>query len=68
MGDQHIVCFDVSSCCKGNMAYFKNLAKVLKHPDAPNVVMAYLLSLDISNWNQQDIPVTKIKTDIIRKF
>ena len=65
MGDRRIVCFDVSSRCKGNMAYFKNLAKVLKHPDAPNVVMAYLLSLDISDWNPQDIPATKMKTDII---
>ncbi|CAG8674441.1 121_t:CDS:2, partial [Paraglomus brasilianum] len=40
-----------------------NLAKVLEHPDAPNVVMAYLLSLDISDWNPQDIPATKMKTD-----
>ncbi|CAG8625427.1 10153_t:CDS:2, partial [Scutellospora calospora] len=65
MGDHHIVCFDVSSRCKGNMVYFKNLAKVLEHPDIPNVVMAYLLSLDISDWNPQDIPATKMKTDIM---
>ncbi|CAG8713987.1 14139_t:CDS:2 [Cetraspora pellucida] len=65
MGDHHIVCFDVSSCYKGNMVYFKNLAKELEHPNAPNVVMAYLLSLDISDWNPQDIPATKMKTDII---
>ncbi|CAG8551187.1 13262_t:CDS:2, partial [Cetraspora pellucida] len=47
------------------LTYFKNLAKVLKHPDIPNIVMAYLLSLNISDWNPQDIPTTKMKTDII---
>ena len=33
MGDGRIVCFDVSSRCKGNTAYFKRLASVLEHPD-----------------------------------
>ena len=36
---------------------------MLEHPDAPSVVMAYLLSLDISDWNPQDIHATKMKTD-----
>src|SRR6266487_2745395 len=40
MGDRHIMCFDVSLHCKGNTTYFKNLAKVLEHPNAPSVVMA----------------------------
>ncbi|CAG8630008.1 7410_t:CDS:2, partial [Scutellospora calospora] len=47
-----------------NVAYFKNLVKVLEHSNMPNIIMAYLLSLDISDWNQQDIPATKMKTDI----
>ncbi|RHZ54551.1 hypothetical protein Glove_426g27 [Diversispora epigaea] len=41
------------------------MAKVLEHSDAPNIVMTYLLSLDISDWNPQDIPATKMKTDIM---
>ena len=67
MGDRRVVCFDVSSRCKGNTTYFKNLAKVLEHPDAPSVVMAYLLSLDLSDWNSQDIPTTKIKVDTMQE-
>ncbi|RIB19367.1 hypothetical protein C2G38_2182034 [Gigaspora rosea] len=46
---------------------FMVLTKVLEHPKAPSVVMAYLLSLDLSNWSPQEIPSTKIKVDIIHK-
>jgi len=56
IGDRRIVCFDVSSRCKGNTVYFKRLAKVLEHPDTPNVVMSYLLSLDISDWSPDQLP------------
>jgi len=49
IGDRRIVYFDVSSQCKDNIAYFKQLAKVLEHHDAPSVVMAYLLNLDLLN-------------------
>ncbi|CAG8523896.1 10642_t:CDS:10, partial [Scutellospora calospora] len=63
IGDRHVVYFDVSSCCKGNTTYFKNLAKVLEYPNAPSMVMAYLLTLDLSDWNPQNIPSTKIKPE-----
>ncbi|CAJ0645993.1 4491_t:CDS:1 [Entrophospora sp. SA101] len=66
-GDACIVCFDVSACCRGNIPYFKRLAKILEHPDAPGVVMRYLLNRDLSNWDPQDIPSTKMKTDTMMK-
>ncbi|RHZ84965.1 hypothetical protein Glove_74g167 [Diversispora epigaea] len=66
-GDARIVCFDVSARCRGNIPYFKRLAKILEHPDAPGVVMSYLLNRDLSNWNPQEIPSTKMKTDTIMK-
>ncbi len=47
MGNRRVVCFDVSSCYKSNTIYFKNLTKVLEHPNVPSIVMAYLLSLDL---------------------
>ncbi|PKK57925.1 hypothetical protein RhiirC2_720896 [Rhizophagus irregularis] len=66
IGDSCVVCFDVSSRCRGNTVYFKRLGKVLDHPDAPGVVMRYLLSLDLSNFEPQEIPATKMKSDIMR--
>ncbi|CAJ0642953.1 926_t:CDS:2 [Entrophospora sp. SA101] len=65
--DARIVCFDVSARCRGNIPYFKRLAKILEHPDAPGVVMRYLLNRDLSNWDPQDIPSTKMKTDTMMK-
>ncbi|CAG8575689.1 9399_t:CDS:2, partial [Scutellospora calospora] len=64
-GDAHIVCFDISACYRGNILYFKLLAKILEHPDVPGIVMSYLLNRDLSNWDPQDIPSTKMKTDTI---
>ena len=66
IGDSRVVCFDVSSRCRRNTAYFKRLGKVLDHPDAPGVVMRYLLSLDLSDFEPQEIPTTKMKKDIMR--
>ena len=51
IGDSRIVCFDVSSCCKGNTKYFKRLENILNHPNAPGIVMKYLLSLNISDFD-----------------
>ena len=66
IGDSRVVCFDVSSRCRGNTAYFKRLGKVLDHPDAPGVVMRYLLSLDLSDFEPQEIPATKMKVKTMR--
>src|SRR5581483_4266580 len=44
--------FDVSLRCRGNTAYFKRLEKVLDHPDVPGVVMKYLLSRDLSDFER----------------
>jgi hypothetical protein len=49
IGDSRIVCFDVSSRCRGNIPYFDRLGEILDHPDAPGVVMTYLLNRDLSN-------------------
>uniref|UniRef100_U9UAF5 NrS-1 polymerase-like helicase domain-containing protein n=1 Tax=Rhizophagus irregularis (strain DAOM 181602 / DAOM 197198 / MUCL 43194) TaxID=747089 RepID=U9UAF5_RHIID len=48
--DSRIVCFDVSACCRGNIPYFDRLGEILDHPDAPGVVMSYLLSRNLTNW------------------
>ena len=66
IGDSRVVCFDVSSRCRGNIKYFKRLGNILNHPNAPGVVMKYLLSLDISDFDPQEIPATKMKSDIMR--
>ncbi|GBC49033.1 highly derived D5-like helicase-primase [Rhizophagus irregularis DAOM 181602=DAOM 197198] len=67
IGDSRVVCFDVSPQCRGNTAYFKRLGKVLDHPDAPGVVMRYLLSCDLSDFEPEEIPATKMKSDIMRE-
>ncbi|CAG8575457.1 5275_t:CDS:2, partial [Scutellospora calospora] len=36
------------------------------YPDVPSVVIAYLLSLDLSNWSPQEILSTKMKVDLIQ--
>ena len=66
IGDSRVVCFDVSLRCRGNTAYFKRLGNVLNHPDAPGVVMKYLLSRDLSDFEPQEISATKMKSDIMR--
>src|SRR3954454_17385513 len=67
IGDHCIVCFDVSSQCKNNIAYFKRLAKALEHPDTPGIVMKYLLNCDLSDFNSQEIPATKMKVETMRE-
>ncbi|PKY33489.1 hypothetical protein RhiirB3_394844 [Rhizophagus irregularis] len=66
IGDSRVVCFNVSTRCRGNTKYFKRLGNILDHSDAPGVVMKYLLSLDISDFDPQEIPATKMKVDIMR--
>src|SRR5437764_5597604 len=61
-----VVCYDISSRCRSNTAYFKRLQNVFNHSDAPEVVMKYLLSRDISDFEPQEIPATKMKSDIMR--
>ncbi len=67
IGDSHIVCFDVSACCRSNIPYFDRLGEILDHPDAPGVVMSYLLSRNLTNWSPEKIPVTKIKIETMRR-
>ena len=66
IGDSHVVCFNVSTRCKGNTKYFKRLGNILDYSDASGVVMRYLLSLDLSDFESQEISVTKMKSDIMR--
>ena len=66
IGDSRVVCFDVSPRCRGNTKYFKRLGNILNHSDVPGVVMKYLLSLDISDFDPQEIPATKMKSDIMQ--
>ncbi len=63
IGNSRIVCFDVSTCCRGNIPYFDWLGDILDHPDVSEVVMSYLLSHDLSNWSPGKIPATKMKIE-----
>src|SRR6266496_1906195 len=67
IGDSRIVCFDVSACCRDNIPYFDRLGGILDHPDAPGVVISYLLSRDLSNWSPGKIPATKMKIETMRE-
>ena len=67
IGDSRIVCFDVSACCRGNIPYFDRLGEILDHPDAPGVVMSYLLSRNLTNWSPGKIPTTKMKIETMRR-
>src|SRR5436189_929623 len=67
IGDSRIVCFDVSSRCRDNIPYFDRLGVILDHPDAPGVVMSYLLSRDLSKFKPGKIPVTKMKVKTMRE-
>ena len=66
IGDSHVVCFDVSSQCRENTAYFKQLGKVLDHLNTLGVVMRYLLSRNLSDFEPQEILTTKMKKNIMR--
>src|SRR5256886_5762785 len=66
IGDSRIVCFDVSARCRDNIPYFDRLGEILDHPDAPGVVMSYLLSRDLSKFKPGKIPTTKMKIDTMR--
>ena len=67
ISDSRIVCFDVSACCRGNIAYFDRLGEILDHSDVPGIVMSYLLSYNLTNWSSEKIPVTKMKIEIMQK-
>src|SRR4051812_26039297 len=62
--DSCVIYYDISLRYKGNTAYFKRLRNVFNHPDALEVVMKYLLSHDISDFEPQEILATKMKSDI----
>src|SRR4051794_6999505 len=47
IGDSCIVYYNISAHCRGNTAYFSQLGKTLDHPDAPEVIISYLLSRNI---------------------
>ena len=66
IGDSRVVCYDVSSRCRSNTAYFKRLRNILNHPDVSRVIIKYLLSHDLSDFELQKIPATKMKEKIIR--
>ncbi|GES96777.1 hypothetical protein GLOIN_2v1877063 [Rhizophagus clarus] len=40
--------------------------EILDHPDATGVIMKYLLTRDLLNWNSREIPATKMKKEIMR--
>ena len=44
IGDSHIVCFEVSAHCRGNIPYFDQLGEILDHPDTPEAVITYFFS------------------------
>src|SRR3954469_18159398 len=67
IGDSRIVCFDVSARCRDNIAYFDRLGEILDHSDASGVVIAYLLSCDLSKFKPGKIPVTKMKVKTMRE-
>ncbi|PKY59929.1 hypothetical protein RhiirA4_483083 [Rhizophagus irregularis] len=66
IGDSHVVCFEVSACCRSNIPYFDRLREILDHPDAPGMVMTYLLNLDLSKFSSEKIPNTKMKVETMR--
>ncbi len=66
IGDSRVVCFNVLPYCRENTKYFKRLKNILNHPNAPSVIMKYLLSLDISDFDSQEISITKMKSDIMQ--
>ncbi|GET02687.1 hypothetical protein GLOIN_2v1877063 [Rhizophagus clarus] len=63
IGDSCIACFDVSTCCRGNISYFDQLEDILDYFDAPKVVISYLLSRDLSNWSSEKISAIKMKIE-----
>ena len=65
IGDSCVVCFDISSWYRENMAYFKCLKKVLDHLNMPEIIMRYLLNHDFLDFESQEIPATKMKVDIM---
>jgi phage/plasmid-associated DNA primase len=66
IGDSHIVCFNVSIRYKENTKYFKRLGSILDYSDAPGAIMKYFLSHNLSDFELQEIPNTKIKKDIMQ--
>ncbi|GES81463.1 hypothetical protein GLOIN_2v1877063 [Rhizophagus clarus] len=66
IGDSRIVCFDISACCRGNIAYFDQLGEILDHPDTPGVVMTYLLSR--KKFVFYGIDRTRLQTDGKREY
>ena len=59
IGDSHIVCFDISACCKGNTKYFKRLENILDHLDISGIVMKYFLSHNLSNLSYKKFLILK---------
>ncbi|PKY58576.1 hypothetical protein RhiirA4_480603 [Rhizophagus irregularis] len=66
IGDSRVICFEVSARCRSNIPYFDWLGEILDHPDAPGMVMTYLLNLDLSKFSPRKISNTKMKVETMR--
>ncbi|CAB4446703.1 unnamed protein product [Rhizophagus irregularis] len=65
MGNERFVALNVSAKYKGNREYFSSLIKVLENPDTAGSFMSYLLSRDLTGFNPQTIPDTRMKQELI---
>ncbi|GBB96362.1 hypothetical protein RclHR1_27370002 [Rhizophagus clarus] len=56
IGDSRVVYFKVSARCRNDISYFNQLREILDHPDAPEVIISYLLNRNLTNWRPRKIP------------
>ena len=63
--DCHHLCLKVSNHRVGDRAYWNKLLAAAKDPKAPGAFLAWLMSVDLSNFNPANVPSTQTKRELI---
>lgn len=62
--DRRFFCLELNDCYCKNTKYFNKLLSTL-HEQTAKEFYKFLMEWDISNWDRNNIPVTKLKQDLI---
>ena len=63
--DRRYACIRASNAKCGDLDYFKELTRICRDPQTALHFYKYLLSLDLSEWNPRNIPMTDEKREMM---
>ena len=63
--DRRHLCLRVSNHRVGDRPYWKKTLAAAADPRAPGAFLAYMLEVDLSDWNPAQVPTTQMKRELV---